>query len=50
MLVASIFLLCIAMAARLLLGRYCKEKRGIARERLRDQILRAGHVVLGSSH
>jgi hypothetical protein len=49
-LVASIFLLCIAMAARLLLGWYCKEKLGIARERLRDQILRAGQVVLGSSH
>ena len=50
MLVASIFLLCIALVARLLLGWYCKEKLGIARERLRDQILRAGHVVLGSSH
>ena len=50
MLVASVFLLCIALAARLLLGWYCKEKLGIARERLRDQILRAGHVVLGSSH
>jgi hypothetical protein len=49
MLVASIFLLFIAMVARLLLGWYCKEKLGIARERLRDQILRAGHVVLGGS-
>jgi hypothetical protein len=48
--VASIFLVCIAMAARLLLVWYCKEKLGIARERLRDQILRAGHVVLVSSH
>jgi hypothetical protein len=38
------------MVARLLLGWYCKEKLGIARERLRDQILHTGHVVLGSSH
>jgi hypothetical protein len=38
------------MVARLLLGWYCKEKLGIARERLRDQILRARRVVLGSSH
>jgi Transglutaminase-like superfamily len=50
MLVSSILLLCIAMAARLLLGWYCREKLGIARERLRDQILRARHVVLGKSH
>jgi hypothetical protein len=50
MLVVSIFLLCIVLASRLLLGWYCKEKLGIARERLRDQILRTGHVVLGSSH
>src|SRR4029077_19247446 len=49
MLVASIFLFCFAMAARLLLGWYSKNKLGIARERLRDQILRAGHVVAGSS-
>jgi len=50
MLVASIFLLCIALAARFLLGWYCRDKLGIARERLRDQILRAGQVVLKSSH
>ena len=49
MLVASILLLCFALAARLLLGWYCKNKLGIARERLRDQILRAGHVMAGSS-
>jgi hypothetical protein len=49
MLVASIFLLCFALAARILLGWYCRSKLGIARERLRDQILRAGHVVAGSS-
>jgi hypothetical protein len=50
MLVASIFLLCFALAARFLLGWYCKSKLGIARERLRDQILRAGQFVAGSSH
>jgi hypothetical protein len=50
MLVASVFLLCIAMAARLLLGWYCGKRLGIARQRLRDQILRARRVVLGSSH
>jgi hypothetical protein len=49
MLVASIFLLCFALAVRLLLGWYCKNKLGIARERLRDQILRAGHAMAGSS-
>jgi hypothetical protein len=48
-LVASIFLLCFALAARLLLGRYCERNLGIERERLRDQILRAGHVMAGSS-
>jgi hypothetical protein len=48
-LVASIFLLCFALAARLLLGWYCRSRLGIARERLRDQILRAGHFVVGSS-
>jgi hypothetical protein len=49
MLVASVFLLCFALAARILLGWYCKSKLGIARKRLRDQILRAGQVVVGSS-
>jgi Transglutaminase-like superfamily len=48
MLVASILLLCFGLAARLLLGWYCRSKLGIARERLRDQILRAGHVMAGS--
>jgi hypothetical protein len=48
-LVASIFLLCFALAARLLLGWYCKRNLGIDRERLRDQILRAGQVMAGSS-
>ncbi len=49
-LAVSIFLLCFALVARFLLGWYCRAKLGIARERLRDQILRAGQVVVGSSH
>jgi hypothetical protein len=50
MLVISIFILCIAVVARFFLGWYCGDKLGIARERLRDQILRAGQVVLRGSH
>jgi Transglutaminase-like superfamily len=49
MLVASIFLLCFALAARFLLGWYCRSKLGIDRVRLRDQILRAGNVMAGNS-
>lgn len=49
MLVASVLLLCFALAVRVLLGWYCKSKLGIARERLRDQILRAGQVMAGNS-
>jgi hypothetical protein len=49
MLLASIFLLCFALAARVFLGWYCGTKLGIARERLRDQILRAGQVMAGNS-
>jgi hypothetical protein len=48
MLVASILLLCFAIAARLLLRWYCWRKLGIARERLRDQLLRAGQVMVGN--
>jgi hypothetical protein len=48
MLVASIFLLCFALAARFLLGWYCWRKLGIARVRLRDQILRAGQILVGN--
>jgi len=50
MLVTSIFLLCVAVVARFLLGWYCGDKLGIARERLRDQILHAAQVMLRSSH
>jgi len=45
----SILLLCFMLAARLLLGWYCSRKLGFARVRLRDQIVRAGHVLLGSA-
>jgi hypothetical protein len=48
MLVVSIFLLCFALAARFLLAWYCRSKLGIARDRLRDQILRAGQIMAGS--
>ena len=49
LLAASIFVLCIALAARLLLGWYCGSKLGISRTRFRDQILRAGQAVAGTS-
>jgi hypothetical protein len=48
-LVVSIFLFCTALAARFSLAWYCRKKLGIVRERLRDQILRAGQVVVGNS-
>lgn len=50
MLVASLFLFCFALAARLLLDWYCGSRLQIPRRRLRDQILRAGQAVAGSSH
>ena len=49
MLAVSAFLMCFAYAARFLLGWYSWRKLGIARERLRDQILRAGQVTVGNS-
>ena len=49
MLAISILLLCSTLAARLLLGWYCSRKLGFARVRLRDQIVRGGHVLVGSS-
>jgi hypothetical protein len=48
MLVTSIFLLCFALAVRVLLRWYCEAMLGIAPERLREQILRAGQVVVGN--
>ena len=49
MLVVSVLLLCFALGVRLLLGWYCSHRLGIPRPRLRDQIIRAGHVLVGSS-
>ncbi|HEV2520747.1 MAG TPA: transglutaminase-like domain-containing protein [Candidatus Acidoferrales bacterium] len=49
MLVASILMVCFALVARLLLGWYCASRLGIARVRLRDQLLRAGQMLVGSS-
>ena len=50
MLVVSMFLFFFAMAARVLLAWYCRRRLGITRERLRDQLLRAGQVMAGNSH
>ncbi len=49
MLTMSVLMFGFALAARLLLGWYCARKLGLARVRLRDQIVRAGHVLVGSS-
>jgi hypothetical protein len=49
MLTISILLLCFAVALRLFLSWYCFRKLGIARVRLRDQLVRAGEVLLSSS-
>jgi hypothetical protein len=49
MLTISILLLCFALAVRLFLGWYCFRRLGLARIRLRDQIVRVGHVLVGSS-
>lgn len=49
MLIVSLNLLCMALVARFLLAWYCRAKLGIARDRLRDQIVRAGQVVAGSA-
>jgi hypothetical protein len=49
MLTISIFFLCLALAARLCLSWYCFRKLGIVRVRLRDQLMRAGEVLLSSS-
>ena len=49
MLTISIILLCFALAVRLFLGWYCLRKLGIVRVRLRDQLVRAGEVLLSNS-
>jgi hypothetical protein len=48
MLTISILLLCFALAVRLLLSWYCFRKLGIVRVRLRDQLVRAGEVLLSN--
>ena len=48
MLTISVLLLCFTLAARLALGWYCSRRLGLARIRLRDQIVRAGQVLVGS--
>jgi hypothetical protein len=49
MLVVSSILLGVSLLARLFLGWYCHRRLGIERVRLRDQILRAGQVLAGST-
>jgi hypothetical protein len=49
MLTTSILLLCFALAVRLFLGWYCFRKLGVNRTRLRDQLGRAGSVLLSNS-
>jgi hypothetical protein len=49
MLTISILLLCFALAVRLFLSWYCFRKLGIVRVRLRDQLVRAGEVLLSNS-
>ena len=48
MLTISILLLCFALAARLYLSWHCFRKLGIVRVRLRDQLVRAGEVLLSN--
>lgn len=49
MLTISVSFLCFALAVRLLLSWYCFRKLGIVRVRLRDQLVRAGEVLLSNS-
>ena len=49
MLTISILLLCFALAARLFLGWYSSHRLGMARVRLRDQLIRAGDVLFSNS-
>lgn len=49
MLLASTFLFFFALAARFFLGWYCSHRLGIPRVRLRDQIRRAGQVLVGGA-
>jgi hypothetical protein len=49
MLVVSGLLLGFALAVRLFLAWYCSKRLGMPRVRLRDQIIKAGQVLVGSS-
>jgi hypothetical protein len=49
LLVAFGLLLCFSLAARLLLGWYSSHKLGIARVRIRDQIVQVGRVLAGNT-
>jgi hypothetical protein len=49
MLIVSLLLLFMVLAARFLLAWYCRARLGIARNRLRDQILRRSQVVVGGA-
>jgi hypothetical protein len=49
MLVISSILLGFALAVRFLLGWYCSRRLGIARVRLRDQLMRAGDVLFSNT-
>jgi hypothetical protein len=49
MLTISILLLCFALAARLFLGWYGSHRLGMARVRLRDQLIKAGDVLFSNS-
>ncbi len=44
----SIFLLCFALVIRLFLSWYCSRRLGIVRVRLRDQLARAGEVLISN--
>jgi hypothetical protein len=48
MLTISILMLCLALAVRMFLSWYCFRKLGIVRVRLRDQLVRAGEILLSN--
>jgi hypothetical protein len=49
MLAISILLLCFVLAIRFFFGWYCSRKLGIVRVRLRDQLVKAGDVLISNS-
>jgi hypothetical protein len=48
MLMVSLAVFCFALAVRFLFGWYCTSRLGLARVRLRDQIVRVGQVLAGN--